>query len=114
MDFLRNEHGDICKVPDDGFEFFGMSMKSWLEKMPPPGIDPKPFQTKRLMTAVRAKQMVLQIWPAWDWSGVVEHYRIDKKQNCNIGELDLYFVFKISNDGDTIVVKNTYKDAFLT
>lgn len=107
MDFLRNEAGDICELPDDGFEFFGVSVESWVNKIPPSGIQTKDFQLKRLCTAARAKQMASKHWAKWDYSGVIEHYRIDKK-NGSINELDLYFVFKKSNNGDTIVIKNKY------
>lgn len=107
MDFVRNEKGDPCELADDGFQFFGIGVQEWMSKFPPASVDPVKFSKKRMMIAIAAKQKALEMWSGWDWSGVIEHYRIDKKENCNVGELDLFFVFKRNNNGDTIVVRYT-------
>lgn len=117
MRIAKNENGEPCSMPDDLFDIYGKTLEEWLKEMPRHGVDLSKWFAARENVADAAVQCIADFRK---YEGVrrntpflfldmephvIEHYRIDlKPQYGSCCPLDLYFVFKERNNGDTFIV----------
>lgn len=117
MIIFKNKDGEPSSMPDDLFDIYGKPLEDWLQEMPRHGVDLSKWFLARENLADAAVQCIsdfrkyedvrrntpfyfLQCEPH-----VIELYRIDLKPDyASCCPLDLYFVFKEKNNGDTFIV----------